>query len=321
MLYLKGFHFPTKIQEDNFLYPKDKTPEEIIKDVYKDYRPLTHEGSFYPFDTLSRNNLSNLVFSDKITILCGGNGCGKTTALNVIAEKIGLKRDSLFNTGRFFQDYLNMCGYTSASNSDTVARYKSKKETGIDFPVDSRIIVSDDVFAHSMKKRQINSRQEDQRYRMERTYNDLVYSTPNLKSMEDFERWNARNQALKSKSRFMKEHLEEELHEHSNGETAMLYFIERMENPGLYLLDEPENSLSWENQIKLAEYIESSARFFDYQFIISSHSPVFLSMKGAKIYDLDANPVEMKKWTELENVRTLFNFFKAHENEFELSLF
>ena len=32
---------------------------------------------------------------EDITILYGGNGSGKTTALNVIAEKIGAKRDTL----------------------------------------------------------------------------------------------------------------------------------------------------------------------------------------------------------------------------------
>ncbi len=64
-----------------------------------------------------------------------------------------------------------------------------------------------------------------------------------------------------SKSAYLEKVLGREAQERSNGETAMVYFIERMENPGLYLLDEPENSLSFENQIKLAEFIESSARF------------------------------------------------------------
>ena len=38
--------------------------------------------------------------------------------------------------------------------------------------------------------------------------------------------------------------------------------------------------------------------------------------KRGKIYDLDENPVDIKKWTELENVRIYYEFFKAHENEF-----
>ena len=84
----------------------------------------------------------------------------------------------------------------------------------------------------------------------------------------------------------------------------------------LYILDEPENSLSSEYQIDLAKFIESMARFYDCQFIISSHSPFFLSMKGAKIYDLDAQPASVKKWTEIPNMKLLKDFFVEHNDEF-----
>ena len=40
-------------------------------------------------------------------------------------------------------------------------------------------------------------------------------------------------------------------------------------------------------------------------------------MKGAKIYDLDASPVAVKPWTELENVRAYYELFQAHSDEFE----
>jgi hypothetical protein len=39
-------------------------------------------------------------------------------------------------------------------------------------------------------------------------------------------------------------------------------------------------------------------------------------MNGAKIYDLDSVPVSPKKWTELENVRMYYDFFKEHGEEF-----
>ena len=84
----------------------------------------------------------------------------------------------------------------------------------------------------------------------------------------------------------------------------------------LYLLDEPENSLSPMRQMELTEYIENAARFFHCQFVISTHSPFLLSLSGAKIYDLDSDPVDVRRWTELENVRTYYDFFKKHEREF-----
>ena len=69
-------------------------------------------------------------------------------------------------------------------------------------------------------------------------------------------------------------------------------------------------------QKELAEYLYQSARYFGCQFVISTHSPFFLAMPGAKIYNLDLYPVRESKWTELENVRAYYDFFKEHESEF-----
>ena len=104
--------------------------------------------------------------------------------------------------------------------------------------------------------------------------------------------------------------------EHSNGESAFLYFSDKIQENALFLLDEPENSLAAGLQIKLAEFIADSARFFGCQFIIATHSPFLLSMAGAKVYDLDAVPVCERKWTELENMKVYAEFFMGHRDEF-----
>ena len=39
-------------------------------------------------------------------------------------------------------------------------------------------------------------------------------------------------------------------------------------------------------------------------------------MKSAKIYDLDEDPVDVKPWTELKNIRVYYEFFQKHEREF-----
>ena len=51
--------------------------------------------------------------------------------------------------------------------------------------------------------------------------------------------------------------------------------------------------------------------------IISSHSPFFLSTKGAKIYNLDVTPPEPQSWTELPNVRAYYELFMGHRSEFK----
>ena len=96
----------------------------------------------------------------------------------------------------------------------------------------------------------------------------------------------------------------------------MKYFTDRISEDALYLLDEPENSLSIELQQELCEYLQASARHFGCQFVIATHSPVLLSMKDALIYDLDSNPVQTRNWTQLENVRRYFDFFEKHRSLF-----
>ena len=65
-----------------------------------------------------------------------------------------------------------------------------------------------------------------------------------------------------------------------------------------------------------AQFIQGMARFYDCQFILSSHSPFILSIPNARIYNMDSEPVATCKWTELPNVRIFHDFFKEHSNEF-----
>ena len=69
-------------------------------------------------------------------------------------------------------------------------------------------------------------------------------------------------------------------------------------------------------QLELAQLLHDSARFYNCQFVIATHSPFLLAMPGARVYDLDAEPVTTRKWTELENVRATWEFFQAHRDEF-----
>ena len=66
----------------------------------------------------------------------------------------------------------------------------------------------------------------------------------------------------------------------SNGESALAVFSERIREDALYLLDEPENSLSPERQLELARFLHDSARFYNCQFVIATHSPFCWRCRG-----------------------------------------
>lgn len=285
MVYLSHFIFPNEDMEFDFILGIKRT-------CY---------NSFYPFKILSSRGFERIDF-EPITILYGGNGSGKSTALNVIAEKTGIKRDSIYNKSNFFPDYVDMC--------------EMYLET--DIPENSRIITSDDVFDYMLNIRSFNEGIDQKREELFEEYLDAKYSHFQMKSIADYEQLKKVNSARsKTQSRFVRSNLIDNIREYSNGENAYRYFTEKIEEKGLYILDEPENSLSPKRQMELKNFIEDSARFFECQFIISTHSPFLLSMQGAKIYDLDENPVDIKRWTELENVRIYYEFFKSHSEEFE----
>lgn len=238
---------------------------------------------------------------EEVTILYGGNGSGKTTALNVIAGKLGLARDTLFNSSNFFGDYLKMCSY------ETIGK----------IPKDSRIITSDDVFDFMLNLRSINEGIDQKREELFEEYQEAKNSRFQMHSLEDYEKLKKVNSARRNtQSKFVRNNLQDNVREHSNGESAFLYFADKIKENGLYLLDEPENSLSPEKQQELLRFLEDSVRFFHCQFVIATHSPFLLSMRGAKIYDLDEEMVDVKRWTELGNVRAYYDFFKKYESEF-----
>ena len=284
MIYLSHFAFPDIELEYSFLMGIKRTCYDTA----------------YPFQVLSRHGLRRLDF-EPVTILYGGNGSGKTTALNVIAEKIGLKRESVYNRSNFFEDYTAMCNY----------------ETQMDIPQRSRIITSDDVFDFVLNLRCLNNGINNRREELFREYLENKYSHFRMKSLADYEQLKKSHMAhTKTQSRYVRSNLMDNVREHSNGESAYLYFSEQIQENGLYLLDEPENSLSPLKQQELMKFLEDSARFFGCQFIISTHSPFLLSMRGAKIYDMDEDVVDVKRWTELPGIRVYFDFFKRHEEEF-----
>lgn len=285
MVYLSQFSFPHVEAEYDFLMSQQRTCYD----------------TYYPFQTISKHRLVMLDF-EPVTILYGGNGSGKTTVLNVIAEKLKLDRDTRYNRTNFFEDYTRMCSYEL---EQTVT-------------AESRIITSDDVFDFILNLRNINDGIDKKREDLFEDYLETKYSDFRMNSLADYEQLKKVNMARsKTQSRYVRKHLMGNVREHSNGESAFLYFSEKIKENGLYLLDEPENSLSPERQQELVRFLGDSARFFGCQFLIATHSPFLLSIKNAKIYDLDEEPVDVKRWTQLGNVRAYYEFFKKHENEFK----
>ena len=285
MIYLKKFTLLDELEEHEIVC------DEETRKIFNNY---------YPLHLFPNKSLKNIDF-DEITIFCGGNGSGKTTLINIISEKLNASRKSLIDKGSYFDLYVKHCDY----------------EMNFNEPTEIKLITSDDVFDYLLDVRSINSNVNRQKEKLSKEYLNYKFNK-NGNSFDNYDELKTIYETKrKSMSNFIRERLgNNNIIEWSNGESALMFWEREIEEDSIYILDEPENSLSAENQLKLKKFIEDSVRFYNCQFIISTHSPFLLKLMDAKIYDLDQISVTTKDWTELPNVMIYYNFFKKYEEEF-----
>lgn len=250
----------------------------------------------YPYHVFRKKEIYPIVFAP-VTIIYGNNGSGKSTLLNVIAQKIGAGGCETYAYGQGYIDkFVRECKF-GLGEDDSGKR--------LCIPKGSLYVKSEDILFEIKKIQQEEA--------LERGY---VFELMKQKGMDrkaaedDFHSYGQMAWSRKEILQFAQE-------KYSNGETTMQLLMDAFEPDNLYLLDEPEVSLSPQNQVKLAEEINKLARFLNCQFIIATHSPFMLGTLQAKIYNLDSDCMEEAKWYELENIRFFHEFFEKNRGVFQ----
>lgn len=253
--------------------------------------------NIYPYNVFRDKQTEPFVFAP-ITVMYGNNGSGKSTILNVIANKLQLKGREHANSNRYgIVDYCNKfseeCSYSlgDAENGQTLR----------DLPKESRYVKSEDILYEIKKIQQEQILSDGLVY-------DLIKKGKTRNAAEQYLGTVEGSNQLKY-IMFAQE-------KYSNGETTLQFLDDILVPDALYLLDEPEVSLSPQNQVKLAENINKMVRFLGCQFIIATHSPFMLGTLDAKIYNIDTKYYEIQKWSELPNVRYFYDFFQKHRDSF-----
>ena len=321
MIYLEQFRFPSVHKE-----------EMCVHDVWNKESSYFHQ-SIYPFRILSDAGLNVLDF-DEITILYGGNGSGKSTALNVISNAIHASRKAPYNRTTWFDKYIKLCQYTTEQHwNGEEFDINGVRSTKFDIADVAHVITSDDIFKSTIEMR-AKSEQMLQKSliladaAINVKYNPLLDEDGNPKLDDRFRRLDFETgenvSEFLNRGKMRKQSINQYLNGklgalergHSNGEMGMMYLADGITEDGLYILDEPENSMSSEFQIKLAEIIKYSARYCNSQFIIATHSPFLLSIPNAKIYNLDAMPAQVDQWWNLDCMKLYANLFEQYREYF-----
>ena len=140
MIYLESFRLATESDEAGYLL-SGRTPSNPYPKGHKLDMTCHNVNNPYPFKIFPFKYLSRLDFAP-ITLLYGGNDSGKSTILNIIAQKLKLTRTSPYSRTPFFEDYLEFC---------RPELYRDKEP-----PEESCIITSDDVFDYMLNFRTLN---------------------------------------------------------------------------------------------------------------------------------------------------------------------
>ena len=252
--------------------------------------------NLYPYNVFRKMDPYPFVFAP-ITILYGSNGSGKSTILNLIAQKLELDGREIY--AQKVQDYIDgfvrECRYSCGE--DDYGR-------ALRIPKDSLYMKSEDILFEIKKIQQEEALERGYVYDMVKRGMDRRMAEKKFRAFEN------RTYSTKDVLQFAQE-------KYSNGETTMQILLDAFAPDKLFLLDEPEVSLSPENQVRLAEEINKYARFLGGQFIIATHSPFMLGTLNAKIYNLDSDGMEETEWYKLENVIFFHDFFEKNRHLFQ----
>lgn len=320
MIYLTSFTLPTQVSEEDYL-----------NKFYCIAPPpgMNYYSTLYPFTIFPEMDMAKVQFGD-VTIFYGSNGSGKSTLLNIISQKIKATRSAPYNTSIHMDTYVKLCSFqTDIRWCGEEFSLTGERSSKYDIGTITRVITSDDIFksllAGRIKREQSlykanilikrcaaikRGGEYDVEGNLKRPRHLNLETGENVQKYIDFV-----DVRKKSYSEYIKDKLGKEEIGLSNGENSFLQISQLMENEGIYILDEPENSLSPEIQYQLSQLILYMARYNNSQIIMATHSPFLLGIAGAKIYNLDEHPVKVSKFEELEAVRFYHDFLCERLNK------
>ncbi len=100
----------------------------------------------------------------------------------------------------------------------------------------------------------------------------------------------------------------EKFHEMSHGESFLELLGDQFEDPGFYVLDEPESALSFSGCLALVGLLHRMAGDGRRQALVATHSPIVAATPGARIIEVGGHGLREVEWADLELVRNWTDF-------------
>ena len=107
---------------------------------------------------------------------------------------------------------------------------------------------------------------------------------------------------------------EPRFHEMSHGESFLEFLRAKVNQPGFYLLDEPDAPLSFTASLALVHVLHGLV-VAGSQLVVATHSPILAAIPGATIWEVGDWGLRPTKWDELELV-TAWRAFLANPDRY-----
>lgn len=213
----------------------------------------------YPYDIPAINFAKDLDLSGSINFIIGENGTGKSTLLETIACRLQLP-------------HMDGSGYSKKSFSAAreLVSYLDL-QWNIDRPVGFFFRAEDFGDFLNSVERTGNT--------LGKQMSELYGNVPDhiIESMK-----NSANYQL----HHVRRNFGQELDSFSHGEAYLHIMHQKINRPGVYLLDEPEAALSPSKQLSFMYFLNEHLNQHNSQFIIATHSPMLMAYPNASIYEV-----------------------------------
>ncbi|MBI1333205.1 MAG: AAA family ATPase [Armatimonadetes bacterium] len=239
----------------------------------------------YPFNLPAVLALPKQKLQNPVTIFVGENGTGKSTIIEGLAAMLGMNPEggakgmnfSTASTHSMLWDFI-------VPNRNPLARegycFFLRAETMYNVFTESAFAADD--FAYDELFENPDLRKEDGTY---------IGPDPHLYRRRD-------------------KYANAPMHQMSHGESFFAQLSEFRPN-GLYILDEPEAALSPNRQLAAVKLMHDLAYKKGCQIFMATHSPILLSIPGAKILQLTGDGIEEVEYEDTDLYRTYWAFLKS----------
>lgn len=240
----------------------------------------------FPYSVTSVKYCKNIEFITPITFLVGDNGTGKSTLLETLGHKLNLP--------------LIGGGIGRHKGFDAARQLAPLMDIEWDFEYEKGFFFRAEDFSAFIDSTERNSLQQE------------IYYSQFRGEMPDHI-----IEQMKRSSNFaahqMNKTYGQDMQAFSHGEAYLQIIHQRINDRGIFLLDEPEAALSPSRQLLLIYFILQHIKDYRAQYIIATHSPILMAIPGATIYEITEDRMERVALDDTEHYHFTKSFLDDPE--------